>query len=658
MLRDPPRERRRRDGRRSSPSPRIRRRRSASSRWTTPGASCTSTRSRRADRLPGLLSELPGGGTRLPRVDGHLPLQARGPGAGASPTRSWSTSAATSSPTRCRASACRRTSTAATGRTSGPSSRTSRPTWRCATRSRRLISTTRSARSTPTRASCPRRSWRAATSSSALISEGCILHGAEIDRAVIGIRSRIGAGVAHPQQPAHRRRLLRDAATRCDATRGARRPAGRHRRGLGHRERDHRQERAHRPRRPHRQRGGHQERRRRRLLHPRGDRDRPQERRASGTAPSSSDPLPRRGWLGEGHVPLRRPRRLALRAPQDDPRHAGGRRHAGRRDRVARRRQGRRGGARARHPEGVRLVRGAAGRSRDRRASTTRCPTTCTCPGPSARPPPASTCWSRSRSRWAPPRRGGCSPRATRTGVADLRGGDGARAPALAGRARAGAQGQDRRAAARSSARSATTCRRGATTSASTPDMGGGVLLDIGFYPVTMSRFCFDDEPTAVVAAHGARLRTRASTCMTSAILRFPRGHAIFTCGMQLAPAAARAAPGQQGAHRPRRTPGTPPPTSRRSWCWRPAPASRRPPPSASSSRPSTSTRSWPQLFARAAATGGPAPIPLEDSIKNMAVLDALRRSAASGRWETRLIGRGGRAAPVSRRRVRAACPC
>jgi predicted dehydrogenase len=40
------------------------------------------------------------------------------------------------------------------------------------------------------------------------------------------------------------------------------------------------------------------------------------------------------------------------------------------------------------------------------------------------------------------------------------------------------------------------------------------------------------------------------------------------------------------------------------------------------------------QLFARAAATRGPAPIPLEDSIKNMTVLDALRRSAASGRWE------------------------
>jgi predicted dehydrogenase len=41
--------------------------------------------------------------------------------------------------------------------------------------------------------------------------------------------------------------------------------------------------------------------------------------------------------------------------------------------------------------------------------------------------------------------------------------------------------------------------------------------------------------------------------------------------------------------------------------------------------------------FARAAQAGGPSPIPLEDSIKNMAVLDALRRSAASGHAE--LVG-------------------
>jgi predicted dehydrogenase len=164
------------------------------------------------------------------------------------------------------------------------------------------------------------------------------------------------------------------------------------------------------------------------------------------------------------------------------------------------------------------------------------------------------------------------------------------------------------------------------------PDMGGGVLLDVGFYPVTMSRFCFDDEPTTVAATmeHDA---DAGVDVMTSAILRFPRGHAIFTCGMQLAPQQRAQLLGSKGhidiEH-----------------AWNPA-----------SDQPcslvlETSDRLevtaaeriefapvnqytiLAQLFARSAVTGGPAPIPLEDSIKNMAVLDALRRAATSRRWE------------------------
>ncbi len=164
------------------------------------------------------------------------------------------------------------------------------------------------------------------------------------------------------------------------------------------------------------------------------------------------------------------------------------------------------------------------------------------------------------------------------------------------------------------------------------PDMGGGVLLDVGFYPVTMSRFCFDDEPTAVAAAmeHDA---DAGVDVMTSAVLRFPRGHAMFTCGMQFAPEQRAQLLGSKGhldiGH-----------------AWTPAPDE----PSSlvleTSDRLEVSAADriefgpvnqytiLAQLFARAAMTGGPAPIPLEDSIKNMSVLDALRRSAASGRWE------------------------
>ena len=32
-------------------------------------------------------------------------------------------------------------------------------------------------------------------------------------------------------------------------------------------------------------------------------------------------------------------------------------------------------------------------------------------------------------------------------------------------------------------------------------EMGGGTLLDVGFYPVTVSRLCFGAEPTRVIAS-------------------------------------------------------------------------------------------------------------------------------------------------------------
>jgi len=165
------------------------------------------------------------------------------------------------------------------------------------------------------------------------------------------------------------------------------------------------------------------------------------------------------------------------------------------------------------------------------------------------------------------------------------------------------------------------------------PDMGGGVLLDVGFYPVTMSRFCFDDEPTEVVA-HMERDANAGVDVMTSAVLRFPRGHAVFTCGMQLAPQQRAQLLGSKGhidlLH-----------------AWNPAPDR----PSALVLETSAQLEVTAaehvefaavnqytilaQLFARAAAAGGgPGPIPLEDSIKNMAALDALRRSAVSRRWE------------------------
>ena len=39
--------------------------------------------------------------------------------------------------------------------------------------------------------------------------------------------------------------------------------------------------------------------------------------------------------------------------------------------------------------------------------------------------------------------------------------------------------------------------------------------------------------------------------------------------------------------------------------------------------------------FSRAVLEGGEVPVPLEDAIGNMAAIEAVFRSAASGRWET-----------------------
>jgi predicted dehydrogenase len=164
------------------------------------------------------------------------------------------------------------------------------------------------------------------------------------------------------------------------------------------------------------------------------------------------------------------------------------------------------------------------------------------------------------------------------------------------------------------------------------PAMGGGVLLDTGFYPVTMSRFCFDDEPTAVMA-RAERDPERGVDRLTSAILEFPQGHAIFTTGMETFPVQ-RAQLIGTGGHIEMVDPWNPPGNSPSEIVVNTAPSLEQPKPQHIAFDPVDQYTVLAERFARAAETGGPGPIPLEDSIWNMMVLDALRRSAASGRAE------------------------
>jgi predicted dehydrogenase len=164
------------------------------------------------------------------------------------------------------------------------------------------------------------------------------------------------------------------------------------------------------------------------------------------------------------------------------------------------------------------------------------------------------------------------------------------------------------------------------------PEWGGGVLLDIGCYPVTMARWLFGAEPTAV-AGTLERDPEFGVDRLAAALLRFPAGHATFTCASQLVHHQRMQLFGTRGRIE-LELPFTPPND-------RPARVlvddGRDP------SGSGIETIELPAAdqftlqgdrFAEAVRGLGDVPVPLEDAVANMAVLDAIARSAATGRWE------------------------
>src|SRR4030095_16930769 len=65
--------------------------------------------------------------------------------------------------------------------------------------------------------------------------------------------------------------------------------------------------------------------------------------------------------------------------------------------------------------------------------------------------------------------------------------------------------------------------------------MGGGGLMDIGCYNISLSRFIFDAEPQRVlgIIEYDPTFQTDR---LTSGILDFGRGTSTFTCSTQLTP--------------------------------------------------------------------------------------------------------------------------
>ncbi|MBC7915899.1 MAG: Gfo/Idh/MocA family oxidoreductase [Pyrinomonadaceae bacterium] len=65
------------------------------------------------------------------------------------------------------------------------------------------------------------------------------------------------------------------------------------------------------------------------------------------------------------------------------------------------------------------------------------------------------------------------------------------------------------------------------------PELGGGALMDVGCYCVSLSRFIFGDEPIKALGITDCD-PTMKTDRITSGILQFPKGTSHFTCSTQL----------------------------------------------------------------------------------------------------------------------------
>jgi predicted dehydrogenase len=158
------------------------------------------------------------------------------------------------------------------------------------------------------------------------------------------------------------------------------------------------------------------------------------------------------------------------------------------------------------------------------------------------------------------------------------------------------------------------------------PESGGGALMDIGCYCLSLARFLYQAEPQRVLGVM-QRDPSLGVDYLTSGLLTFAAGTATFTCATQLAPYQRVQVVGDQGRIEleiPFNAPA-----DRPSRLWH--------------QMGGETKEVWLELanqytlqgdaFALAVLENKPVPTPLEDAVGNMAAIDAIVRSAEEGTW-------------------------
>jgi predicted dehydrogenase len=163
-------------------------------------------------------------------------------------------------------------------------------------------------------------------------------------------------------------------------------------------------------------------------------------------------------------------------------------------------------------------------------------------------------------------------------------------------------------------------------------EWGGGALMDVGCYPITLSRWLFGAEPTEVIGLIERDPDMQVDR-LTSGLLRFERGQATFSCATQLVAYQTMQIFGTAGRIGVRIPFSAPPFDEYRVFVddgsdW---------------AGSGVETIAFPAVnpytlqadrFSEAIRGVGSVPVSLEDAIGNMAVIDALFRSAESREWE------------------------
>jgi predicted dehydrogenase len=163
-------------------------------------------------------------------------------------------------------------------------------------------------------------------------------------------------------------------------------------------------------------------------------------------------------------------------------------------------------------------------------------------------------------------------------------------------------------------------------------EWGGGGIMDIGCYPIVTSRFIFGEEPTRVAALIERDPEFKTDR-LASAILEFPSGQATFVCSTQMVPYQRMQFLGTKGRIEIEIPFNAPPDGETRIFIDD----------GKDVFGSGVVTETFPvcdqytiqgDAFSRAVRGKGEVPMPVEESIKNMAVIEAVFRAGTSGKWE------------------------